>query len=80
MIKELKNLQEYAMTDLEKERMDICIQCPIKNGDICDSGVYLNPKTNSVSLIPKEGYKRGCGCFLPSKVQKEWNHCPLGKW
>ena len=48
------------------ERTIICRSCPICDTvtEMCNAGLYLNPKTNDVSVYPKEGYIKGCGCHL----------------
>lgn len=50
------------------------------NQNKCSSTLYIDPKTNSVSSAPKEGYIKGCGCYIPTKIKKEFNHCPANKW
>ena len=47
---------------------------------MCSSILYINPETNDVSIIKKEGYIKGCGCWIPGKVKREQNHCPAKKW
>lgn len=66
--------------DFVKERKLICDECLLNNNDVCNKGMYLNPETNQLSYVKKEGYKNGCGCYLPSKQKNESTHCPLNKW
>ena len=47
---------------------------------MCNAGLYLNPKTNDVSVYPKEGYIKGCGCHLKWKIANKKSKCPAGKW
>lgn len=64
----------------KSERMKICKQCALYNGGICNSHLYCHPLTNEVSSVPKEGYKRGCGCVIKHKVGMKYASCPLEKW
>lgn len=77
---ELMNREEI----ISKQRLTICVKCPLlvdtMFGPLCDSKKYLDPKTNTVSFIPKEGYKKGCGCRLTPKTRVRDAKCPLGKW
>lgn len=65
-----------------EERFEICRRCPICNQEdaICNGHLYLNPKNNDISISPKEGYIKGCGCLLEKKIPNEKKHCPAGKW
>jgi hypothetical protein len=67
---------------MEEERLKICRACSIYNSikEQCSSILYVNPENNDISLMEKPGYFKGCGCFVPSKVKRESNHCPAGKW
>lgn len=67
---------------MESERLAICEKCGIYNvnQNKCSSYLYINPKTNDVSDIQKDGYIKGCGCYIPTKIKKEFNHCPANKW
>ena len=47
---------------------------------MCNADLYLNPKTNDVSVYPKEGYIKGCGCHLKWKIANKKSKCPAGKW
>jgi hypothetical protein len=69
-------------TNMEEERKAICKVCGIFNSaeEKCSSILYINPDTNDVSITEKEGYIKGCGCWIPSKVKRESNHCPAHKW
>jgi hypothetical protein len=67
------------------KRMNICKKCPLYTkstigGSVCSSYLYMNPKTEEVSLKPKEGYIKGCGCNLENKTQSPNAACPFGKW
>lgn len=63
-------------------REEICRQCPICNKElwVCSANLYLNPKTNEVSTNPKEGFIKGCGCYLKNKIANLNKHCPAKKW
>ena len=65
-----------------KERLRICESCPIYSSarGLCNPNLYLNPETNDVSSKPKEGYIKGCGCYIKFKMKNINNHCVAGKW
>lgn len=69
---------------ISKKRLQICKNCPILSdtmfGMMCDSKKYLDPKTNQVSYVAKDGYKKGCGCRLSAKTRVLDAKCPQGKW
>ena len=69
-------MKEYSIN----ERLEICNKCPIYSRGRCNSRLYLNPKTNEVSTIPKIGFIRGCNCFIEVKAKNPNNHCIAGKW
>ena len=64
------------------ERTIICRKCPICDNitEMCNADLYLNPETNDVSVYPKEGYIKGCGCHLKWKIANIKSKCPAGKW
>ena len=64
------------------ERTIICRKCPICDNvtEMCNAGLYLNPETNDVSVYPKEGYIKGCGCHLKWKIANIKSKCPAEKW
>ena len=64
------------------ERLEICQQCPIYIAEkgLCSPTLYLNPSTGETSDHYKPGFEHGCGCYIPTKVKNENNHCPLKKW
>jgi hypothetical protein len=71
--------------ELSNKRIAICKKCALYKQDlflkeICNSKLYLNPKTNDTSLTPKEGYYRGCGCRIQAKSRLIGAKCPLSKW
>jgi len=47
---------------------------------MCNAGLYLNPETNDISIEPKKGYIKGCGCHLKWKIANIKSKCPVGKW
>ena len=65
-----------------EERLQICKECPIYSSirGICNSALWLNPKTEEVSETPKNGYIRGCGCNIFFKTKSRSSHCIAGKW
>lgn len=80
----LKNLLNRD-EELYKTRISICRECKLFKidklfGEVCNSEIYLNPKTNEISPIPKTGFAHGCGCVLGSKCRVQEAHCPVGKW
>lgn len=69
--------------DISEGRLKICYKCPLystKFGGICNNNLWLNVETGDISLEPKSGYKRGCGCRLNAKTTLTNATCPLGKW
>lgn len=63
-------------------RLQICMHCGIYDSvrQLCNGDLYVNPETNDVSTRPKDGYFKGCSCFIPRKVLKSTAKCPAGKW
>ena len=63
-------------------RLSICEHCGIYDPErkICNGDLYINPKTNDVSIKKKEGYIKGCDCYIPRKVLNAQAKCPAGKW
>lgn len=69
--------------DIKKERLKICASCPLlspKLGGICNNRLWMNPNTNEISIKPKDGYIKGCGCRIQAKTTLPNAKCPLGKW
>lgn len=64
------------------KRTRICRQCAIcdQENEICNAYLYVNPATNDVSVEPKKGYIKGCGCHLKYKIKNINSHCPAKKW
>lgn len=65
---------------LYNKRIKICRECKLYKihpsfGPICNNRLYLNPETDKISIIPKEGYIRGCNCLLESKCRVENASC-----
>lgn len=69
-------------SNIEEKRFSICEKCGIYNvgKNMCNSSLYINPETNQVSDVFKKGYIKGCGCYIPTKIKKDYNHCPAHKW
>ncbi len=63
-------------------RLSICERCGIYDPDrkICNGDLYINPENNDVSINRKEGYFKGCHCYIPRKVLNANAKCPAGKW
>jgi hypothetical protein len=63
-------------------RLKICEHCGIYDSmrKVCNGSLYINPETNDVSINKKEGYIKGCDCYIPRKVLNAQAKCPAGKW
>ena len=78
-INEVFNINE----DISQKRLRVCYRCPLystKLGGICNSSLWLNPKTGDVSTEQENGYYRGCGCRLQAKATLSTASCPAKKW
>lgn len=73
-----------ANEDLSKNRLEICRKCKLYKkasyGEICNNNLFLNPETDEVSVFPKQGFYKGCGCRLAAKTTLSTAHCPAKKW
>lgn len=70
--------------ELYNQRIEICRKCKLITkdaifGEKCNSNLYLNPITDNISLVPKEGFYRGCGCILNLKCRVPQAQCPIKK-
>lgn len=63
-------------------RLSICEHCGIYDPErkLCNGDLYINPETNDVSIEKKDGYIKGCSCYIPRKVLNAKAKCPAGKW
>lgn len=63
-------------------RLSICEHCGIYDPErkLCNGDLYINPNTNDVSIKKKDGYIKGCSCYIPRKVLNAKAKCPAGKW
>ena len=63
-------------------RLKICEHCGIYDPErkLCNGDLFINPETNDVSISKKEGYFKGCNCYIPRKVLNTKAKCPAGKW
>ena len=63
-------------------RLKICEHCGIYDPErkLCNGDLYINPENNDVSICKKEGYFKGCNCYIPRKVLNAKAKCPAGKW
>lgn len=52
----------------------------VTSQDLSEWAFVSKPKNNDISISPKEGYVKGCGCLLEKKIPNEKKHCPAGKW
>lgn len=72
------------MEDLVQKRLEICKKCPIMRmtefGMKCDDRKWISPDGTQASFFKRDGWKRGCGCFLNSKTRNPANRCICGKW
>lgn len=71
--------------ELFEKRIKICRECKLLRkdvtfGEVCNSRLYLNPKTDEVVRKPQPGFFRGCGCVLGSKTRAKSAKCPAKKW
>lgn len=69
--------------DFAARREAICKKCPIyssKFGGLCNDKLWLDPKTDEISIKRKDGYVRGCGCRIPAKTTLPNATCVAGKW
>lgn len=73
------------MENFVKKRLDICRNCPIMRqtefGMKCDDRKWISPDGTETSFLKKDGWRRGCGCYLErGKAKNPNNHCIIGKW
>lgn len=70
--------------EISKARLTICRKCGLYNygivGVTCNSSLYINPETDEVSEVYKDGYVKGCGCRLNAKTRVMYEACPANKW
>ena len=48
-------------------------------GEICNSDLYIDPKSGETSTTKKQGFSNGCGCVLRSKTRVKNAHCPIAR-
>jgi len=80
----IKNKVAGKNDDLYCKRLAICSHCPLYKNDfllgyICSNKRYINGN-GEVSLSPKDGYVKGCGCIIALKARVEDEHCIINKW
>ena len=63
-----------------RSREKVCNHCPLKSGNTCNPGLYINPKTLETSSTAKAGFHKGCGCRLSAKQKSPNSVCPAGFW
>lgn len=70
--------------DLSKARLQICKDCPLMTdtvfGKVCNSKIYMEPKTKKISYKYLAGYFKGCGCRLDAKTRRHNESCPAKLW
>jgi len=64
------------------ERLAICNKCPlfIRENEVCNPYMWMNPSTRETSSKEKPGYIKGCGCLISRKARQPGSHCHLGLW
>ena len=72
------------MEEFAEKRLAICRNCPImlmtEFGMKCDDRKYISPDGTKSSFFSKEGWRKGCGCYLNRKAANIHNHCIIDKW
>jgi len=72
------------MEDFVKQRMEICRNCPIMRitefGMKCDDRKWISPDGQQSSFLKKDGWVKGCGCYINSKAKNPNKHCVIGLW
>ena len=71
--------------DLFNERIKLCRSCKLLKedkifGEICNSDLYIDPKSGETSTTKKQGFSNRCGCVLRSKTRVKNAHCPIARW
>jgi len=79
-LKALAGLEKKQALDIFKQREVICLSCPLKNGNNCNSKKYINPETKEISDQSEEGFVKGCGCRLSAKQKSPSSSCPAKFW
>ena len=71
------------MEDFITKRLEICSSCPIMRqtdlGMKCDNRKWISPDGTQGSFLRRDGWKKGCGCYLASKTRNINQHCVVGK-
>lgn len=67
---------------LFSKRLNICKSCPLymKEREVCNPNLWVNPITKESSKSAKRGYVKGCGCLIPRKAAQPTSHCNAGLW
>lgn len=65
-----------------KSRENICLNCPLKKGNTCNTRMSINPTTfeTAPTLEGRPGFVKGCGCRLSAKQKAISSSCPAGFW
>ena len=72
-IKDRFNNLNPEIKDISDKRLNICNECSMRNGSICD------PRRHSNNVVTGK-LTRGCGCNLLAKTMSPLSTCPLSKW
>ena len=51
-----------------------------ENGMKCDDRKWISPDGTQSSFFKKDGWKKGCGCYLTYKTKNINNHCVIKLW
>lgn len=84
-VNEFKSLISVTSEDhrkIFKSREKICLQCPLKSGNTCNTRMSINPETleTAPAAENKPGFVKGCGCRLSAKQKSLTSKCPAGFW
>ena len=67
-----------------EERLAICKKCPLCRitdmGLKCDDRKWISKDGSQASFFKKDGWVRGCGCYLIQKTKNPNNHCIINLW
>jgi hypothetical protein len=67
------NTLDPKLKNLSELRLQICAECPIRTGSLCD------PSKRGINVESGKEVK-GCGCHLGAKSMSPAAKCPLDKW
>ena len=70
-----KHLNGEPLTPQQKERAEICADCPLKKYSK-SVDVFAGGNIKEISGMTCTQ----CGCYLPAKIRVDDEQCPIGKW